>query len=317
VLTPPDGLPEAELASVLARGWGVTVTSLAYRAVGWGSHHWEAADDAGGRWFVTVDELASKRGSARESLDVAFGRLSASLAAAVGLRASGLSFVVAPVPALDGAPVLRAGPSFGVALYHWVDGRTFRWGEYAGWDRAAVLELLIAVHAAPVTALADDFSIPLRDELEAGLAGLPGAAGPFAAALSDLLTRHGALIRERLARYDALAAGAPGRAVLTHGEPHPGNTMLAGGRWLLIDWDTVLVAPPERDLWSLDPGDGSLFAAYAAATGVPVRPELIELYRVRWDLADLALDVSRFRQPHRGTPEDEKVYQLLCAALEG
>ena len=28
------------------------------------------------------------------------------------------------------------------------------------------------------------------------------------------------------------------------------------GRWLLIDWDTALVAPPERDLWDLDPGDG-------------------------------------------------------------
>jgi hypothetical protein len=317
VLTPPDGLTEVELASVLARGWDVTVTSLAYRPVGWGSHHWEARDAAGGRWFVTVDELANKRVSAGESLDVAFGRLRASLAAAVGLRGSGLSFVVAPVPASDGAPVLRAGPSFGVALYRWVEGRSFRWGEYAGWDRAAVLDLLIAVHAAPVTALADDFSIPVRDELEAGLAGQPGWPGPFAAGLAGLLARHGPLIRDRLARYDALAAGAAGRAVLTHGEPHPGNTILAGGRWLLIDWDTVLIAPPERDLWSLDPGDGSLFAAYAAATGVPVRPELIELYRIRWDLADLALDVSRFRRPHQGTPEDEKVYQLLCAALDG
>jgi len=66
-----------------------------------------------------------------------------------------------------------------------------------------------------------------------------------------------------LDRYDVLANAArrrPERAVLTHGEPHPGNTMLTAGGWRLIDWDTVLIAPPERDLWDLDPGDGSLLA---------------------------------------------------------
>ena len=66
------------------------------------------------------------------------------------------------------------------------------------------------------------------------------------------------------------------------------------------------MAPPERDLWSLDPGDGSVLAAYAAATGVTPRPGLLELYRVRWDLADVAIDVSRFRRPHEGTAEDDQ-----------
>jgi aminoglycoside phosphotransferase (APT) family kinase protein len=41
--------------------------------------------------------------------------------------------------------------------------------------------------------------------------------------------------------------------VLTHGEPHPGNLIQVGSRWMLVDWDTTLVAPPERDLWLLDP----------------------------------------------------------------
>ena len=36
--------------------------------------------------------------------------------------------------------------------------------------------------------------------------------------------------------------------VITHGEPHPANLMLAAGRLALIDWDTVALAPPERDV---------------------------------------------------------------------
>ena len=64
MLTPPDGLPEATLMSALGRSWGIAATSMQYRAVGWGSHHWEVADAAGPRWFVTVDELENKRQSA-------------------------------------------------------------------------------------------------------------------------------------------------------------------------------------------------------------------------------------------------------------
>ena len=66
----------------------------------------------------------------------------------------------------------------------------------------------------------------------------------------------------------AAARAQPSGAVLTHGEPHPGNTMLTADGWVLIDWDTALAAPPERDLWSLDPGDGSVLDAYARLTGV-------------------------------------------------
>ena len=87
-------------------------------------------------------------------------------------------------------------------------------------------------------------------------------------------------IRRLLARYDGWPqppALRPARGVLTHGEPHPGNTMLTAAGWLLIDWDTALVAPPERDLWSLDPGDGSILSAYADATGVRPLPRCIEL----------------------------------------
>jgi spectinomycin phosphotransferase/16S rRNA (guanine(1405)-N(7))-methyltransferase len=188
-----------------------------------------------------------------------------------------------------------------------------------------VLALVIAVHTAPAAARrrarTDDFTIPHRDELEAALdrGAEVAECGPYARPAAALVAGHAPVIRRRLARYDELAAqgcARPDRMVLTHGEPHPGNTMLTAAGWRLIDWDTVLVAPPERDLWLLDPGDGSTLAAYTAATGVSALPAMLELYRLRWDLADVAVEVSRFRRRHAGTEDDDRAWEILRSWIE-
>jgi hypothetical protein len=110
MLAPPDGLTDAGVAAALGRGWGLDVASVTYRAVGWGSQHWEAAGEDGTRWFVTADDLEQKQ---------------------------------------------------------------------------------------------------------------------------------------------------------------------LAGTWLLIDWDTALIGPPERDLWSLEPGDGTILREYEQATGVAADPDLL------------------------------------------
>jgi spectinomycin phosphotransferase/16S rRNA (guanine(1405)-N(7))-methyltransferase len=188
-----------------------------------------------------------------------------------------------------------------------------------------VLGLLVDTHTAPPAAsrraLADDFAVPYRDELEAACApaGEVADCGPYARPVSLLARQHAAPLQRLLARYDALVLAAraqDARMVLTHGEPHPGNTMLTAGGWVLIDWDTALVAPPERDLWDLDPGDGSILDAYAQATGTSPRPSLLDLYRLRWDLADIAVDVSRFRRPHTGSIDDDQSWELLSSLVK-
>jgi spectinomycin phosphotransferase/16S rRNA (guanine(1405)-N(7))-methyltransferase len=118
-----------------------------------------------------------------------------------------------------------------------------------------------------------------------------------------------------LARYDAMVARADrSRAVLTHGEPHAANTMRTADGWRLIDWESALVAPPERDLWAL----GSQIATeYPAATGVAVLPAMLELYRLRWDIADLAVGVDRFQGPHPGNADDDETWQVLVRTIAG
>ncbi len=324
MLAPPQGLDPGLLISTLADRWQLPIGALEYLPVGWGSHHWAATDATGGRWFVTVDELDTKRWSEQEPLATVFDRVSASLSVAVDLAAHGLSFVVAPAPAHDGQPVLRLGERFSLAVHPFVVGESFSWGEFSGPEhRLGVLELLVAMHtAAPAArrrAQTDDLSIAFRDALEASLSGAADHdRGPYAVPTAELLAAHGPRLRALLARYDELVRLAAARsvpAVLTHGEPHPGNTMRTQAGWLLIDWDTALIAAPERDLWDLDPGDGSVFAAYQLATGVTLRPPVLELYRLRWELTDLAMAAGRFRAPHSDGLDDTETFELLDQQL--
>ncbi|MBE1492088.1 phosphotransferase [Plantactinospora soyae] len=326
MLTPPDGLPEDALRTTLRQEWGLDVAALAYRPVGFGSHHWEAVDIGQVRWFVTVDELEVKRHVLDEPLDTPFDRLRAALGTTARLREHGHPYVVAPVPTRDGAPLARLSDRFGVSLYPYVEGQSFEWGEFAtATQRNAVLDLVVALHTTPeelrAAALADDFAIAHRDELESSLdgAGDVDGLGPYARPAADLLVEYAAPVRRLLARYDALVSTArtePSRTVLTHGEPHPGNVMRVGDDWLLIDWETVLLAPPERDLWILSAGDDSVLGAYADATGtIPLAP-VLELYRIRWHLADIAFEVSRFRSPHSGDAGDDESWKVLRSVLE-
>jgi hypothetical protein len=41
----------------------------------------------------------------------------------------------------------------------------------------------------------------------------------------------------------------------------------------------------------------------------------LTMHRLRWDIADIAYDVGRFRRPHAGGANDDKSWQLLCALV--
>ena len=84
---------------------------------------------------------------------------------------------------------------------------------------------------------------------------------------------------------------------------------------MIVDWDTVLVAPPERDLWRLAQGDASVLRAYAATTGTTPNEQLVELYCVRWDLAEIASFAAEFRNPHEDTADSRKSLEILRSVV--
>ncbi|BEP14940.1 hypothetical protein acdb102_32510 [Acidothermaceae bacterium B102] len=314
MLTPPEGLDEGTLASTLDQHWGVR-GSLEYRPVGWGSHHFSVED----RWFVSVDELPAKRLSRDEPLELPFARLTASLTAASDLVADGLGFVVAPVPSHDGPPAVRLGQRLAVAVYPYIVGQSFDWARWSSPEhRRATLAMVVAVHTATPSGPAGVAPIPHRDALVAAIDGNSVDSGPYAALVADLIQTHATPIASSLHHYDSLVAELdPAGGVLTHGEPHPGNTMLTKAGWRLIDWDTAEVGPPERDLWALAENDPAVLKEYAEATGTRPRVDVLELYRVRWDLADIAADVARLRSPHWGNADDDKAWANVRALVVG
>jgi len=282
VLSPPYDFTDEDLLKALAEHWHVTASSVVYRAVGFGSHHWQV--DA--EWFATVDESPD------------FARLTAALRCAAEVP-----IAIAPVPTHLGEPLARVG-RFAVALYPFVEGESFGFGDFRDADhRQATLNMVVAVHRTPPNhAFTEDFATPELTPL--------GDAGPYSRPAAELLARHAPALARLRTRYESLVAKADrARLVLTHGEPHAGNTMLTPDGWRLIDWDTALVAPPERDLWHL--GTPETLTAYEEATGVRPIPDTLELYRLRWDLTDLAEVTRDFSRPHTGTPNDDENWAIL------
>ena len=325
--TPPTELSDAAVIAALAAGWGLRGAEVEYLPVGFGSHHWRARAHHGPR-FVTADDLDERRRAADEPRDATFERLRAALRTARALRDAGLVFVVAPIPTTHGEVVRRVSDRFALALYPQVEGQARSWGDDATpAERLAILDLVVAIHGAPTKARAsarrEDFRLANRDALERALAEVDRTwdGGPYAEPARGLIADHSAGLEALLGRYDRLAAEAagaarrPDRFVLTHGEPHLGNTIQTEDGWLMVDWDTALLAPPERDLWILAENDAEILHSYTAATGRPVDRGTLELYRLAFDLADIAIFVAQFRQPHLVTEDTEKAWQSLAFRL--
>ncbi|MEE6261556.1 aminoglycoside phosphotransferase family protein [Plantactinospora sonchi] len=317
----PAEMAESELVGALSTGWGLDVPEVTYRPVGAGSYHWSVVDDVDRRWFVTVDDLGVE--SARR--DAVFVDLTRALDTALALRRdAGLEPVVAPVPTRTGASAYRLGARYAVSVFPLLDGVAGEFGPHRPADLPEVLALLGAVHrATPVVArTAGRFvpDLPGRQRLTAALDDLDRqwAAGPYAEPTRKLLTVHAGRVAEWLADFDRLAArvAASGvEPVVTHGEPHPGNLLRTADGLRLIDWETVRVAPPERDLW-LVTDDPDLLAEYSRATGHPVDPAGLAFHQLRWRLADVAEYVDELRRPHGESADSAASWSYLTSYFD-
>jgi spectinomycin phosphotransferase len=82
------------------------------------------------------------------------------------------------------------------------------------------------------------------------------------------------------------------------------------GRFV-IDWDCVQLAPPERDLWGLAETDPSVLVAYAEATGMAIDSGALALFRMWYDLSEIAGYIELFRAAHDGTEDTAESWKNL------
>jgi len=308
VRSPPD-LDSDLVIDAMSSRWGVDVRRLDYLPLGAGSHHWSADGDL--RCFVTVDDLQLKVGSDFGDLGPVGEVLRGALGTAAALRAVGHGYVVAPVPCQDGDVMHVIDGRYALAVYPWISGDSYEWGDDL--DRSwmsAIVDRLAELHSASTDQFAgtavEDFELTgTRLIVPSSVEDWPDA-GPLSRPGCQLLVLHREATLNRLAQFEELSASLRSdRMVVTHGEPHPGNTMLTTDGLVLIDWDTVKIAPPERDMWSIVDRDPTAEAAYLRCGGVELSRDVMDFYRLRWDLDDLCAYAHELAQPHATTPDSE------------
>jgi spectinomycin phosphotransferase len=324
--SPPPDLAQERLADVLAEGWGLRLVSLAYVPEGGGSHHWKLIDEDCLPYFVTVDDLDDKEwlGSSREAV---FDGLRSALVTATALRyEAGLDFVAAPIATRDGQHLRRLDGRYTASVFRFLAGRSHAFGPYPDPRlRSQVLDMIAALHQSTpaVRDCAPSHSIRFagQEDLVAFLfrPDDPWGSGPFAEAARRSLLPHAADLHQLVTDFDRLVeATGPARTdpVITHGEPHPANVMAVDGRLVLIDWDTVALGPPERDVSLVVTASNEGIDRYQQATGRELRSEIIMLYRLRWYLDDVASAIRLFRNAHQNTADTRRWRLGLTRDLE-
>lgn len=279
---PPPGVADAAVLAAVVEYWagphGLGVDAVEHLPVGFGAHHWCAS--AGGRrqLFVTLDRFGAHHDLA--SLRSAYGT--------AGTLAGRLEFVhggLFPWAEPFGPGALSVTPWLVAA-------------RPAELDLAATAALLERLHATASPSglprwgprvgadLADDLAERVRRSWNSGPYG-ERARTAINARLTDLVRR----VRD----YHRLVAAARRRRwVVTHGEPGLPNQLVRDADptrgLVLVDWESVQLAPPERDLREL-PTAGD--------------PAMREMFDLEWRLDEISQYADWFAGPHTGTASDD------------
>jgi spectinomycin phosphotransferase len=319
-----EDVEERAIAAAIERAWGTTIEELRYLPVGAGAYHWLARTSEGARWFVTCDDLDTKPWLG-DDRDTVFEGLRTAYATALAMRGAGSTFVVAPLATTSGSPLERIDDRFSVAMFDQVDGQPGTWGQPLAADEGkALVDLFATLHRSPPVGPLGGrgFDLPGRHELTDGLADLdrPWSGGPFAEEARAVLRTHAETITGWLAELDRAAARldrSDTPSVVTHGEPHPGNLIRTADGFALVDWDTVALGRPERDLWMFVASDPSLVDRYEERTGITIEPDALTAHRGLWALADLAAYTGVLRRPHRRDADAERALHALHSITDG
>ena len=322
----PPEVTDEMLDQALWAGWRFRAATLTYQPVGFGAHHWLGEDTSGRRLFITVDDLAARTWSAQDTIEAAFSRLERAMATAFSLRHdAGLEFVVAPIQAADGRTLHRMSDRYSIVTHPYLaDCEPGRDGDFAAEaDRRAVIALLQTLHGVSGVVLPrpDDLTVPQIAQLKAAMSRTqePWQRGPYGTRARDLLAAHVEDLAALLVAFGRLAARVAGRAdrlVITHGEPGAANVLRTPRGFVFVDWESVLLAQPERDLWALAEDDPEILTHYSERTGVAIDTDALTAYRLWYDLFEIAGYITWFEGTHEDNLDTAEAWQNLQHFLQ-
>lgn len=245
MLQKPD-LPDDALAAELMEAYGLRAAEVVFLPLGndRDSAVYRVVAPDGSAYFLKL------RSGVFDEAGVAVPRL---------LHQRGVRQVIPPMPTLDGRLWTRL-ERFALVVHPYVAGRDAYTVPLAEDQWLALGAALAGLHA---TRLPDDLArrVPIetfgprsRDTLRRFQARVEREAfdDPAAAGLADLLRAERTRIERLILRHEQLGAALRARSptrVLCHGDVHYRNVLVDDddGALYLVDWDTLVCAPPERD----------------------------------------------------------------------
>jgi len=284
---------EAAVLAVVRDRWLPDGDEVVHLPVGFGAWHWRVA--AGGRHalFVTLDRLDVHHTA--DSLEAAY-------AGAAELAGRGLDFVVPTLPGPDGR-FTADFESGALSATRWHDG-TSGDGPIPGTQARTTADLLDALHAEQPPVGLPRWHPLVGPDLPEQLGSRtlkPWTNGPHGETARDAIRARIDDIARWTADYLRLAASTdPATWVATHGEPHTRNQLATGNGTLLVDWESLRLAPRERDLrWLANRGD----------------PDLVEMFDLEWRLDEVSQYADWFEYSHTGTESDRVALDGLLHEL--
>ncbi len=257
MLEKPD-MPDESLSACLRDDFDVRATEVAFLPIGNDvdtAVYRVVADDATA-YFL---KLRGWRRSGRfDPATVAIPRF---------LHERGIAQVIAPIPTRDGRLWADLG-DFAVILSPFVAGRN---GFETPLSERQWVELGTALRVMHTTTVPPNLSAQIaretygshwRDRVRATQVQVEGRefADPIAARMAAFLRTKRDMIAHMVARADALGdalRASPPTPVLCHADLHAANALIAAdGALYIIDWDTPIFAPKERDLMFIGGGVG-------------------------------------------------------------
>lgn len=301
---PPVSPTDAEILETIQCHWDLDLDAVAYFPAGFGAHHWQGSHNGAPTAFITLDQPGD---------DDQLRDLEGAYAAAYQLAVEGLAFVIAPLPTLGGAFTSPLSDGV-VSVTPWTQGETPTAEAAAESEHLErTIQTLRQLHACswpeslPLwrPRVAADFA----DQLRMFLAD-PWANGPQGEQAHRLISSHIDAIERINSRYHALASIAVPNSHLwvpTHGEPHFANQMLVDGDLTFVDWETLRLAPKERDVFGIPAAGRSAFDP---------DPDMIELFSLEWTLCEIDEYATWFRGLHTGNQDDVDALAKLQQELD-
>lgn len=196
-----------------------------------------------------------------------------------------------PIPTNNGA-LYAENEQMACALFNLIPGKTIGWeNPFTAEEAEGLAELLTALHAIPTEpferlcpretftlAFAEQFTVFLEIETEQ----LPPQ---FAALAVEYRMRILERMRETI-RLGAQLQTEDLPFVLCHTDAHGGNLMKNDAGWLwLIDWENLMLAPKEADLFGYC--EDAYFDSFTRRAKMAVDSRALTYYTKRRDLEDL------------------------------